>query len=361
MVVPGREGDNGGGLHEDAHAFDHQRAGAASFLGGMSEPIYDMLINRVAIEVEERANQRRSRRWGIWFVAAGLAAGAIAYLHLLVVEKSANNAVENRLGRIESKIETADLSLQMTEVINKIEAGDGFTSDQQEAALSLLAQAAVNEDIKKRASFLPQLESLANSFASADVGVAIDKVDDLYRAELQRGPNIVGILAQHYGMRLLRTPNAPSDWETDPFDNLFKRYLHYAHAAKTSAYPEIYLLFEMIVEHMLGSISEQKNDTTVKELLLEVNDLNAADNLRFFQLLANFVQYEDEPPSEKVAEFRRLARHVKSFLEAYSGDRDEFKSILNGTYPGGEDAEVLDPSFLEEFERMLEQSGSGGG
>ena len=296
-----------------------------------SDPFYDLFVNKIVVEVEDRVRKDQARNLNRLSIFGGLIGaallGAAAFFHSTLVQRAAEEAVTSRLGELEGKIEVADLSLQLTEVINDIEQGQSFSNAQQNAALRLLTKASELDNFRERSSFIPQLESLTLSFAAADVGTSIDAVDDLYRKNLQQSSNIVGGLALHYGMRLLRTPDAPSDWNESPFDDLYARYLHYVHSAKSNGYPETYVLFEMLREHMLYKDSQETNDRAVMELIAEIDDLGTNDLDNFWNMLDSLKS--TDWPQDKLAQYSRISKNVDDFLETYKHEREKFKVRLN--------------------------------
>ena len=280
--------------------------------------LYDLVVRRISDEVVGRLLSRAVITLSVVGVLLGIL--SVVY-HNAVVEEATDTAVNNSIGEIRKQVEVASLSFELTVLVNSIHEGEGFSSQEKDAAMNLLERAANLDELIESDTFLLQLERLIDALAMGDVGLDINRLEEMYRPQISKSGGIVSTLIQHYGRLILETPGVPDDWNSGINLDNFERYERYIGLAEPHAYPELYIFFQMLVEYL------RSDDSNVREIIAEINDLNEND----LQLFKNIVeQYAmNKLSSEPSIKGTRASKRVISFLETYQDTREEFRLILN--------------------------------
>ena len=283
--------------------------------------LYNLVIHRIGSEVVGRL----WRRFIVLLAGILVPLGFIATTyHNTVIEKQANAAVNNVIGELMEKVESASLSLELTQLVDLIDEGESFSEEQKNATINLLERATKLKSFPESETFLVQIERLLDALTAADVRPEIDKLEEMYGDKFVDSAGIVAMLIQHYGYRILSAPTIRKTSVCNDNSNDIARYKKYVSLAKPRGYPELYIFFEMIIE---DSILQECGDVDVQEVIKEIDHINEIDSRNLWQMVKKYAA--NEISIKPTPETNRVSKRTIDFLEKYENVRPEFQSILN--------------------------------
>lgn len=308
--------------------------------------LHDLWIEHVVSQVRSAIDKERSNKRSVLLSILGLSSFIIlstaAYFHQTIVERAASSAVEARLGEMERKVEAADLSLQITDIVNRISSGDSFTNSDRDTTMRLLDRAAKLQGFSEREGFTLSLERFVDALFAASLDADIDRIESVFRKQIENSRGIMTTLATHYGRNLLESAGAPADWQMEDDEGLFSRYRRYTNLVRTNGYPEVRLLNELLVNHILAT-EDIQDESIVFALISEIDDLKNQDRDAFWRMIEDYAN--NRIAKTPTAETNRVAQRTLSFLTDYQQHQPKFVEIIDRVRSDI----VRDPRLTESF------------
>ena len=168
--------------------------------------------------------------------------------------------------------------------------------------------------------FMGIVETAAKNFALANLTDFVDRIERMY-PDLVQTNNIETVEAMLHmrGLQLISDPE-PGFWtdSANPRRNIYDKYRAYADRALQVGYPELYLVYELLLSHLGGQ------DEKITTLLEGVDDLNEQDTGNFVSVMSSLAtgSFNDGAVLSS-----KIASRVKNFLCEYEG-RDVLLRII---------------------------------
>ena len=156
------------------------------------------------------------------------------------------------------------------------------------------------------------VETLANNFAAADRSDLVGALERTTPAIAERSDIFTQNMAQNLGRELIGMPGGESAWRdfTGETIETYRRYQVYAKRANETGYPELYLVYELVMRHLGGVPNEE-----IYELVDDIISLSPGD-LEAFQTLM-VIHAEESYTTNPDATSGRVARRFRDFLDKY--------------------------------------------
>ena len=235
-----------------------------------------------------------------------------------MIEDTVQKAVDKKIGIVLKKLDLLMTFQELQTIATRLETGELVSNADRDAILKNLVAMKDFENYENIPGFLSSLRRIVDSFTSSYQVSAVDEVDDLYRAEISRMPDVPRWMTNHFG-RVLAT-------STDLHDKTSKRWerlRHYSDITKQNHNPEISLLWEILTQFVSTNETRTPEVDTLIALLEHFND---QDRRSFFEALD---QESNTSPSEP-PDLRRLAQAATKLLDIYQVEFTQFGYHPNG-------------------------------
>jgi hypothetical protein len=308
--------------------------------------IYAMLVETVAANVNRRSDERWSRFQttfvSIISILAAVAAVAGGFLinELIQVriDKGISSAVERYVGLEFGEFEFFARTSSLDGRVAAINASEGFSNSEARSAISdfeylytkFASQKALDDGLdpsehaSNRSRLTQPFDILVKNFASADRHDLVFELAEIAPEVSDKSDTVTQLVVQGLGRKLIGTPGGAATWQTEGESNydLFQNYRRYAQKAEATGFPELFLLFEMILRDMEG-----RSPPEIIALIERVDDLNAVDRGNFIDVLQDLHDetFINVPNSEST----QISNQVKAFLRKYSSNSEMFTQILS--------------------------------
>ena len=227
------------------------------------------------------------------------------------VEKVVGSAVEKAVGpAVEKAVATAQFDGQVAGLnfrVLSIDLAEGISNDDAMAIIEeieTLYSQPPNEDSRNKLVFA--VETAVKNFFLIDrpdlVGRLREKVPDVF----QNSDAILTTEILFQGRKLLADASAPRSWLDDLGDmrESYEDYRRYAAQAK-SAYPGLYLAYELPLRHVEGRSTEE-----ILGLIEDADNLSAENAENFDSIIIGLADASEDSDVES----RRVADRVGKFL-----------------------------------------------
>ena len=278
--------------------------------------------------------KRFFRNFGLGAIAT-LVAAMLVYFHNVTISEAARLAVEKYTVSLDRQLKAATLSMQLTEIANQLHDEDSYTKEQRDNALDMILN-----DVPQYAEFIRSgtvvvaLERVVGAFVQARQAEAVAQIDKKHRSRLVLSDHLIVVVTELFGASLLSSPDAPNDWNTHSrLKDYVEIYETYSIWCKEGRFPELYLLFQMLMEDTRG-----RHDL-VGAFVHDVAALNEGDAANLAGILRSYVTGEfttnlsDSDNARLICRTRDFyVRHVealKASLEKVA-PRETGMDIFNG-------------------------------
>lgn len=221
-------------------------------------------------------------------------------------------------------LNTEVFTMDQNEGLNAQEA-DRLIETTQQLYQNFASSDAVNnglsvEEISENRRLMTfSVERLINNTIAAGLGERARRIVEFAPEVAETNTSVLQSLIQSYGRDLLEDVAAPRSWleEDGAQRRNYERYRALALRAKDSGYPELYLLFELLIRHV-----EAREDSEMQALVDRIETLNDTDRRFFMELIVDLGngKYKRTPDNET----RHVARIVRDFIENYKTDDETF-------------------------------------
>lgn len=298
--------------------------------------VYALLISAINERVNASIRKRNNslRNWGIGIlgiVVIILTAGGGVYVDAVVdkamapaVEKAVAPAVAKAGDAIRFDSELAALNFRLL----NLDRSESFTDEEAEEIIRTIQSLASKGDEKGFRNLAFAMDTAVKNFAAAerlDLAMRLETIaPDLFLSSA----TIIPIMTHASGFKLLADAGAPTSW-TDAAGSrseLYESYRRYANKAEFAGYPELYLLYEMLLNHV-----EKRPEETIRNLIADADSLNKIDAEGFvgamLHLVSEGVTMESTPKS------KRAANWVAGFLCKYQGQSERLREVSQEAQP----------------------------
>lgn len=267
--------------------------------------------------VKPRFGESFGRNIGLGAIAT-LIAGMLVYFHNVTISEAARFAVKEHTVSVDRQIEAAVLSLQLTDIANQLHEQDTYTKIQRDSALDLiLNEVPQYKEFMESRTFLVTLERVVTALAAASLTDDVARIDKKHRSRMIVSDPLIVAVTQLFGMSLLSSPDAPSDWNTHSrLKDYMEAYEAYSIRCKEGGFPEDYLLHQMLMEDVRGRYD------LVGAFVQAVAQLNETDAGIFAKKLSAYItgEFTTDLSGDNVRLTCRArdfyARHNESLKEA---------------------------------------------
>ena len=243
--------------------------------------LMSMIDKQVTASVRERNKRFRNRLIGVLTVVVLIlsAIGVITLQHM--VDNAVASAVEKATEDIRFDSEVASLNIK---VLN-LDFSDGFTPEEAQSIIEDVKSLTSKEDEQDLRKLEFAIDTAIKNFAAIDRLEFVFGLESITPDSLLNSGAVIQTMIHALGLTLLADAGAPDSWTDDTTDsrNKYNRYRAYADKANISGYPELYLLYEML----LGYI-EKGQAPVIDDLIEDTGNLNDEDAENFVQVMTVF-------------------------------------------------------------------------
>lgn len=308
------------------------------------ERLYDLLHATLLRDVTKWLEERRTRR-RYTIVATFCIVAIFAVVNgAFFMDQLVRDYVEEATSTISSEFDSLAASVLFQSQIASLNSravslqeSGGFSQDDADQLIGLVARlyasgvdnedVALDERLENFGSMTFAIESIAASFAGADRGDLVTDIIDAAPEVTAQSDVVTQILVQMTGRDLIGTAGGASTW-SDPGGteaSLYEDYRAYVQRARETGFPELYLVFELVVRNMEG-----RDDEEILELIAEIADLNDLDQDNFVSVMRSLAL------DESTATNRRAAARTRSFLMTYGTADPRLELVVNALERGVE-------------------------
>ena len=298
--------------------------------------VYALLMStidaRVDVGIRERNENLRNWLIGILTGAVLLITAGGALTLKYHVDAVVDKAVAPAVAKAEGAIRAADAILFDSEVaalnfrLLNLDQSEGFTLEEAEAIIWEI-QSLVSKGGEERLGELEfAMGTAVRNFAAADRLDLLIRLEAIAPDWFLNSATDIPTMIQASGFALLADAGAPDSW-TDVAGSrreIYGTYRTYADRAEFAGYPELYLLYEMLLNHIEGRPEE-----TIGNLIADADSLNVVDAGNFVETMFLLVTGATVEPT---AESERIVSRVAEFLCKYR----EQSELLHRVYEEAE-------------------------
>ena len=313
------------------------------------EPYHSLVVELASAKALEIL---RADRWRTRLEAIGLSSGAVILL-IAIGGFLANEVLDTRVSKhIDAslyeklevsnyRMELAFLELKSERLSSTDELSEEMLKEVVDTTRVLLNRFITNPDVPvaiaqaRARSVRPVLATLINVSAGVGRGDFVNEIVDLAPDIVETSDDVTQTLVQHTGLRLIGESGAPDVWlneEGEPTDQ-YRRYKTYAERARDTGYPEVFLVFELVMRHMLKRPEEE-----VVGLIQDAETLNMTDSEHFATLMVAFSTgaYTVRTDASSV----RVVERYREFLQEYRSRSELIEQFYQMIWmPEGEEVE----------------------
>ena len=278
--------------------------------------VYALLMStideRVAAGVRERNVSLRNWLIGSLTIAVIIltAGGAITLRYF--VDEAVRGTVGNAVDAVRFNSEVAELNFR---VLN-LDLSEGFTSEEAESIIwaieSLIPK---KQDAQRLGKLAFAVDTAVQNFAEANRLDLVTRLEDVASDLLLNSTIVIPTMLQANGFMLLADAGAPTSWTdtTGSRSEAYKSYRKYLDRAEHAGYPELYLLFEILLGYLEG-----RSAGVINNLIEDTDSLSDEDAEHFAQVITALAT--GAMTRESNAASKRVASRVTAFLCEY-GER----------------------------------------
>ena len=306
--------------------------------------VYALLISTINERVNAGVRKRNNslRNWSIGIltiVVIILTAGGRVYVDSMVretvapavkeavapaVEKAVAPAVAKAGDAIRFDSELAALNFRLL----GLDPSEGFTPKEAEEIIWAIQSLASKGDERGLRNLAFAMDTAVKNFVEADRLDLAMRLETIAPDLFLSSATIIPTMIQASGFTLLGDAGAPTSW-TDAAGSrreLYETYRTYARRAELTGYPELYLLYEMLLGHVEGRPEE-----TIRNLIEDADGLSEQDAEHFVWVMIHLAS--EGVTMESTAESKRVASRVAEFLCEYREQSELLREVSQYAKP----------------------------
>ena len=234
------------------------------------------------------------------------------------ITESIKKAVDHKINAVLKKLNLLFAFQELQILAAGLETREVVTDAARDEILKHLTNLKELEDYENVPGFRSSLRRIIDSFTSSYQVAAVDEIDDLYRAEINRIPDVPTWMTNHFGRVLVTSSDL-----RDKSSKRWERLQHYSDIAKQNRNPEISLLWDILTQFVA---SNEERSISVSELVARLEHFSEQDRQAFFEALD---QESSTAPGEP-PDLRRLAQVATKLLDTYQVEFTQFGYQPNG-------------------------------
>ena len=200
------------------------------------------------------------------------------------VEDAVQRVVEPAIGRAvdAARFDSAVAALNFR-VLN-LDNSEGFSHDEANHIIREIKSLYSSSDVGDKEKLVFAVETAAENFAAASRPDFVNRLEEAAPDVLQVSTAVTSAMVQTEGFSLLSDAGSPRSW-VDPdgiLRDTYESYRRYANRAKVSGYPELYLIYELL----LGYVA-RVNPNIIHNLIDDAENLNDEDAQHFRSLMSS--------------------------------------------------------------------------
>lgn len=242
-----------------------------------------------------------------------------------VAKNAAQSAVKETLGDYQVTLDAYRFDADVTALnfrMQNLDQSPSFSSKEAEEIISQIMLLVSRADEQEFRKLEFALETAVSNFAAADRLDLVFELEDIASDWFQNSVVVIQTMVQMLGLKLLGDSGPSSSWTETTGSNfgIYEDYRIYTNRARLNGYPELYLLYEMLLE----DIKKQPKEM-IENLIEDANNLNEADTGNFIRLMTALAT--ERFTNESTSESRRAAKRVRVFLCKY-GDQGNLLPVV---------------------------------
>ncbi len=226
-----------------------------------------------------------------------------------IIEDKVRLAVENGIGGVRTLLEENERLENFLALTEELEEEPYIPVQTREAIMAHLRELSAVPRITSQDRFLSGLDTVIEQFASYSQSEQLNEIDSILGNLLKTRQENSLWFANHYGQLIIGSPY-PLDRHTADLDRI-QKYLEAAHSYQ---YPEIKVLWELLIE--FKRTGNEGNDITDK-LVESTGDLKDEDEANLLNDLFNYSDPDNWMTGGGNQEARELALVVSKLYERY--------------------------------------------
>ncbi len=234
------------------------------------------------------------------------------------INKAVQEAVDKKINAVLKKLDLLFAFQELQILAAELESREIVTDMARDSILRHLSKMKNFKDYENIPGFVSTLKRIIDSLTSSYQVSAVDEIDDLFRADINRIPDVPRWMTNHFGRVLVTSTDlknrSSKRWE---------RLQHYSDVTKQNRNPEISLLWEILTQFTL---SNETKSSDVTSLISMLEHFNERDRQSFFEALE---QESNTSPSEP-PDLRRLAQIATKLINLYQTEFAQFGYQPNG-------------------------------
>ena len=130
-----------------------------------------------------------------------------------------------------------------------LDLSEGFTSEEAESIIGEIQSIVSKGDDKRLRKLVFAIDTAVKNFAAANRLDLVARLEGIAPDLFLNSATVIQTMLQVSGFTLLADAGAPTSWTdtTGSRSKIYKNYQAYADRAELSGYPELYLLYEMLL------------------------------------------------------------------------------------------------------------------
>lgn len=282
--------------------------------------VYDLVITRLSDRVAEGIREKNAhfRNWliGILTIVVIILTTGGAFTLKYFVDEAVDPAVAKAVDPAVAK--AADAILFSTEVselnfrVLNLDISDSFTSEEAESVIWTIQSLVSKGDDQRLGKLVYAVDTAVKNFAAVDRLDLVMRLEGVAPSLFLNSATVIQTMFHANGLALFSDAGAPNSWTdtTGSRSETYKNYRTYADRAELAGYPELYLLYEILLAYI-----ERRPTEVINNLIEDVDSLNEEDAEHFIQVMKIFVT--GDAPVASDSKRMRIASRVTTFLCEY--------------------------------------------
>lgn len=251
------------------------------------------------------------------------------------IDANRSKILGDSLQKVNAEVESRIAFMQLYNASVELSKGGGFTSDQRDTAVALIAKVAKNNEIVNSPEFAGPIENIIDAFLGADQSLYIDKIENSLEERISKSRGITLSMVQHYGMRVTGSKEIKGNDKS-----LFDKYAQLA--AEVFKSPEAAAPFQLAINYKQNANSKTEYGLGI---IQDISNFPASDRNLFIEYIDNLRSggfYK-----RKTGKIERIEALFVSVYEAY---KDEIETIRETSANGSNE-----DNQLKQFMEMLRE------
>ena len=283
----------------------------------------DSVDKRISENIRQRTRDNRNSVLAALAIVATVLMGISGFFFGEIVqifeersETAALRVVQEETSRVNQKVEELKFDTQVSALnfeVLSLDLADEFSPSEADSIITRIRSLnGLSPAVQSRKKLAFAVETAVKNFAAAN---RIDYVEQLEAATPQlllQSDVALQAMIQVLGHRLISDAGAPRSWLDDDgsMKETYQRYRSYADRATNAGFPELYLVYELLLRYL-----EKRPEEELENLVVDTDHLNDLDSKAFVRLMSSLATSREDglPGSERLA--ARTSKFLCDFRE----------------------------------------------